>query len=168
MVSIKLEAPWESWRKKANALFGRDPDIIVGEVYELDGENAHYGVDIEVRNHEKFVALDRVLPSVKEFGNIKLAITLFDEENSAINPDVTLYETIFKGNPILDRVEDTVDHAGTHIGYCIFKPEVLDFFDDDTSSYNGKWHGLAQDIAKEVFDNDFRGVYFCTADAVNG
>ena len=164
MLSIKLEAPWYSWAKKAAKLFELDPDIIVGEVYELDGEDADYGIDIEVRNHEKFVALDRVLPSVKEFGNVRLIITLFDEENSNVNPDAALYETIFKGNPILDRVEDTVDHTGTHIGYVIFKPMVTQFFDDNLADYRGNWSGLAQDIAKDVFDNDFRGVYFCTTD----
>lgn len=164
MLSIKLEAPWYSWAKKAAKLFELDPDIIVGEVYELDGEDGDFGVDFEIRNHEKFVALDRVLPSVKEFGNVKLVITLFDEENSSVNPDATLYETIFKGNPILDRVEDTVDHTGTHIGYVIFKPTLTQFFDDNLADYRGNWSGLAQDIAKEVFDNNFRGVYFCTTD----
>ena len=164
MLSIKLEAPWYSWAKKAAKLFELDPDIIVGEVYELDGEDGDFGIDFEIRNHEKFVALDRVLPSVKEFGNVRLIITLFDEENSNVNPDAALYETIFKGNPILDRVEDTVDHTGTHIGYVIFKPMVTQFFDDNLADYRGNWSGLAQDIAKEVFDNNFRGVYFCTTD----
>ncbi len=164
MLNIKLEAPWYTWRKKAAALFEGDPDIIVGEVYEIDSEDVQFGVDIEVRNHEKFVALDRVLPSVKEFGNVKLAITLFDEENSAVNPDAALYETIFKGNPIFDRIEDTVDHTGTHIGYVVFKPVISQFFDDNLGDYHGNWSGLAQDIAEDVFDNDFRGVYFCTAD----
>ena len=164
MLSIKLEAPWYSWAKKAAKLFELDPDIIVGEVYELDGEDGDFGIDFEIRNHEKFVALDRVLPSVKEFGNVRLIITLFDEENSNVNPDAALYETIFKGNPILDRVEDTVDQTGTHIGYVIFKPTLTQFFDDNLADYRGNWSGLAQDIAKEVFDNNFRGVYFCTTD----
>ena len=168
MLNVKLEAPWYTWRKKAAALFEADPDIIVGEVYEIDNDDVQYGVDIEVRNHEKFAALDRVLPNVKEFGNVRLAITLFDEENSAVNPDAALYETIFKGNPILDRVEDTVDHTGTRIGYVIFKPVVKQFFDDNLMDYHGNWSGLAQDIANDVFDNDFRGVYFCTADLKEG
>ena len=163
MLNVKLEAPWFTWQKQAAKLFERDPDIIVGELYELDGD-CQYGIDIEVRDHEKFVALDRALPSVKEFGNIKVAITLFDEENASTNPDVTLYETIFRGNPILDRVEDKVDQTGTHIGYVIFKPEVLQFFDDNLQDINGNWSGLAQDIAGEVFDNGFRGVFFCTAE----
>lgn len=164
MLSIKLEAPWHTHAKKLKALFERDPDINVGEVYEIDDAEISYGVDISVRNHKKFIALDRALPSVKEFGNVKLAINLFDEENASINPDAALYETIFKNNPILDRVEDVVDHTGTHVGYVIFKPEVVQFFDDNLASYNGNWSGLAQDIAEEVFDNDFRGIFFCTAD----
>ena len=165
MLNVKLEAPWYTHAKKIKALFGRDPDIEVGEVYDLpEGSEAQYGLDIEVRNHEKFIALDRVMPEVKEFGNVKLAITLYDEENASINPDAALYETLFAGNPVLDRVEDKLDHTGTQVGYVIFKPEVLQFFDDDISSHKGLWSGLAQDIAQEVFENDFRGVYFCTAE----
>ena len=41
---------------------------------------------------------------------------------------------------------------------------ISQFFDDNLADYHGNWSGLAQDIAEDVFDNDFRGVYFCTAD----
>ena len=47
-----------------------------------------------------------------------------------------------------------------------FKPRVVQFFDDDISDFNGNWSGLAQDIAREVFGAEMRGVHFCTA-AVN-
>ena len=164
MVKVALEAPWYTYQKKVKALFERDKDIIVGDIYQPDGEDGAYALDIEVRNHEKFVALDRVLPDVIEFGNVRLNIVLFDEENSDINPDVVLYETIFKDNPIVKKIIDVVDPAGVHHGYVCVEPEVIQFFDDDLTDYKGNWSGLAQDIAREVFDNDFRGVFFCTAD----
>ena len=168
MLKVSLEAPWQTFAKKLKALFERDPQIKVSDVYEIDDDDVQYGIDIEIRNSEKYKALDRVLPSVKSFGGVSLAITLYDEENAGLNSDAALYETIFNGNPILKEVKDVVDHTGSHIGYVVFNPEVIQFFDDDLSSYNGKWSGLAQDIAKDVFDNDFRGVYFCTADVNEG
>ena len=164
MLKVSLEAPWQTFAKKLKVLFDRDPKIIVSDVYEVGDDDIQYGIDIEVRDHDKFVALDRVLPSVRTFGGVNLAITLYDEENSGVNPDVALYETIFKDNPILKEVRDVVDSTGTRIGYVIFNPEVMQFFDDNLVDYKGNWSGLAQDIAREVFDNDFRGVYFYTAD----
>ena len=165
MPNLKLEAPWYTFQKKIKALFEQDPEIKVSEIYQLEEGNADYCFDLEVKNHEKYLALNRVFPRVKEFGNVTLCIFLYDEENGHdINEAVTLYETIFKGNPIVKDVRSAVDHAGTMHGFVRFQPEVIQFHTDDISSYNGTWSGLAQDIAKEVFKDDFYGVHFCTAE----
>ena len=167
MLNLKLEAPWFTYQKKVKALLGQDPDIIVGEVNELTDGKTDYAFDIEVRNHEKFVALDRVMPEVVEFGNVTLGITLYDEENSVSTEDgIEIFTTIFKGNPLVEDVKDVVDFTGARHGFVVFKPQVVQFFDDDISDFNGNWSGLAQDIAREVFGAEMRGVHFCTA-AVN-
>jgi len=160
---MKIEAPWYEFGKKLHALFERDPDIIVSDVYETEDEKIPYGIDVEVLDHDKFVALDRVLPKVKTFGNVTLGITLFDEENSSeADIGIELFTTIFKDNPIVKDIKDVEDFTDTRHGYVRFRPEVIQFFADDISSYNGYWSGLAQDIAKEIFE-DARGIHFCTA-----
>ena len=165
MKKLTIESPWCTYRKKVNALFERDPEVIVGEVYEPDNGRTDYAFDIEVRNHEKFLALDRVLVKQKEFGNVTMAITLFDEENLKGEDDcIALYKEVFKGNPILRDVKEVVDFAGTRLGFVRFQPEVIQFHDDDTSDYSGNWNGLAEDIAREIFAGGYRGVSFCTAD----
>ena len=165
MMKLFIEAPWYTHQKKVKALFERDPDITVGQIYEPEDGDADFAFDIEVRNHEKFLALDRVLSKQKVFGNVNLAITLFDEENADGGDDlIALYETVFKDNPILKDVKDVLDPAGTRIGYIRFQPEVIQFPDDDTSDYNGNWNGLAEDIARVVFAEGYRGISFCTAD----
>ena len=157
------EAPWYTYRKKLNALFQEDPDIIVSDIYETEDGEVPFGIDIEVLDHEKFVALDRILPKVKTFGNVSVGITLFDEENTCdADIGLELFETIFKGNPIVKDFKDAVDLSGTRHGFVRFRPEVIHFFHDDISDYNGNWSGLAQDIAREVFE-DARGIHFCTA-----
>ena len=161
---LKLEAPWYSFANKLKVLFERDSDISVGDVVKLDGGEAQYCLNIDVRNHEKFLALDRALPSIKQFGNVKLAIVLYDEQNANAGSDAALYETIFKGNPILNDIKDVVDFTGARHVYVEFVPEVLQFFDDNLQDYNGNWSGIAEDIARDVFDNEVRGVHFCTAD----
>jgi hypothetical protein len=162
--NLKLEAPWYTYQKKVKALFDRDPEIKVGDIILPEDGRADYLFDIEVRNHEKFLALDRVFPKCVQFGNITLAINLYDEENDAGMDDVlALYETIFKGNPIVKDVRTSMDHTGAKHGFVRFQPEVIQFFDDDIYDYEGNWSGLAQDIAREVFAGETRGIHFCTA-----
>ena len=167
MADFKISPPWYTFRKKVNALFEADPDIFVGDVFpcdEGDEGNFDYIFDIEVRNHEKFIALDRTLPKVKEFGNVRLGILLYDEENGADDDPLELFKTIFKDNPAVKDVIALKDTAGFRHSFVRFMPEVVQFFNDDMSDASGNWSGLAQDIAREVFTDGARGVNFCTAD----
>ena len=164
MAKLKIEAPWYEFQKKVKALFQNDTDIYVGDIYQPEDGKTHYAFDIEVLNHKKFLALDRALPKTREFGNVSLGITLFDVENgSGVDDAITLYKTIFEGNPALKDFKEAVDFTGTKHGFVRFKPEVIQFFHDDISDYNGNWSGLAQDIAREVFTQAPAGIHFCTA-----
>ena len=53
MMNLKLEAPWYTWQKKVKALFGRDPEISIGEIVEPEEGGVDFLFDIEVRDHEK-------------------------------------------------------------------------------------------------------------------
>ena len=162
MITFNIEAPWYSFQKKVAAIFAGDPDVIVGDVYETDGDT-DYAFDIEFKNHEKFLAADRLLPGVKMFGKVALGIVLYDEENT-ITDTLGLFETLFRGNPNVRSVVRSVDQTGTEWQYVVFEPEVIQFSDDNLADYRGNWNGLAQDIAPEIFAENSRGVYFCTAD----
>lgn len=165
MMKLRIEAPWYTYQKKIKALFERDPEIMVCEVVESEKEDEDYCFSIEVKNHEKFIALDRLLPTIRVFGNVVLRIYLYDLENEAINnPTVNLYETLFKGNKIVKDIRTLTDVHGFGHSFVRFEPEVVQFFDDDISDYSGNWSGLAQDIAKEVFEGTNWEIGFCTAD----
>lgn len=163
MIKFNIEAPWYTFQKKVTALFANDPDIYVGDVYEPDNEDIDYAFDIEVRSHEKFVALDRVIPAKKQFGNVTLGIVLYDEENNDVHPGYELFNTIFKGNSIVKDLKTVTDRAGIDHVFVRFEPEVIQFYDDDLTDYNGNYNGLAEDIAREVF-GDAWAVNFCTVD----
>ena len=163
MIKLRLEAPWYTYQKKLAALFEQDPDVTVADIYEGDDDDADFVIDIEVSNHEKFVALDRVMPSYKTFGNVTVEINLYDEENLSANSEVELYKTIFKDNPIVQDITCLIDNVGVCHPYVCFKPEVIQFFDDDLTDVNGNYTGLAEDIAREVFEDNMRGINFCTA-----
>lgn len=165
-VKTKLQAPWYTYRNKLAAMFERDPDIKVLEIAENSDDRADYIVEIEVLDHGKFTALEKVLPRVKEFGGVKLGIILYDEKNGNYGEEMrVLYETLFEGNPIVDEICTETDFTGTEHTFICFKPEVIQFFADDTSDKNGNWSGLAQNIAREIFEGGFGGIHFCTAEA---
>lgn len=162
---VKLSAPWDTFQKMVKALFENDKDVNVGALLVDDGGKYNYILPIEVKNHEKYLALDRVMPACKTFGNIMVGIQIYDEENSITGSIGDLYKKLFEGNSILDSVIVTPDFAGTEHVYVQFAPEVVQFFDDDTSDYNGNWNGLAEDIAVEVFGEEMTSpfIHFCTA-----
>lgn len=171
MRKLSISAPWYEFQKKVKALFERDPQIIVGDIYEPEGGEVNYAFDIEVRNHEKFIALDRVIPGIKEFGNVTLGIVLYDEENvSAADLGIETYKAIFNGNPIVKDIRDVQDFAGVRHGFVRFDPalSLIQYQCDDTSSYDGRSTVLAQDVAKEIFEDKFLGIHFCTAGVNEG
>lgn len=163
MKSFKLEAPWCTYPKKVQALFSGDKDIVVRPLEpDYEGENeCDYCLVIEVKNHKKAVALERVMSDTVSFGNVIVRNMIFDEENSCASP-TELFETLFEGNPILKDCKNITDQAGVIHSYVRFQPEVIQFYDDDLTDYNGNWSGLAASIAKEVFKTT-TGINFCTA-----
>lgn len=160
MPYVNLEAPWDTYRKKLNALFEHDKDIEVCEFERIEDNN--YILDIYAKTHKKAMALEKVLPSCKTFGNMVVEIAIHDEENDKKENLTEVYETLFKGNPIVKDFKNATDPAGYSHGFVRFKPEVIQFFDDNLTDYNGNWNGLAEDIAREVFVRT-KGVNFCTA-----
>ena len=165
MVKVTLEAPWYTFQKKVKALFEQDPDIVVGDIYEPDNGKLNYAFDIEVSKHAKFVILDKLLPRIKNYGNVNLGIVLYDEEDATdAMSGLDMYKILFEGNHIVKDIKELTDPMGMKHGYVRFWPEVVQFYDDDISDYSGNWNGLAADIAWEVFENDTSGVNFCTAD----
>jgi len=157
-------APWYEYQKQIKALLERDPQITVGEVYEPEGHEVDFAFDIQVRNHEKFTALDDLLPAMKEYGNVTLGIEIFDEENTSATDDLAaIYKTLFRDNPIVQDIVVVPDHFGASQVYILFKPEVIQYYRDDMTDYNGLFSGLAQDIAREVFKGKTGNVHFCTA-----
>ncbi len=165
-MNTRLTPPWYIYQKQVKALFEHDPQIIVGEIYQQEN-GKDYAFDIEVRSHEKFLALDRMLIRFRLFGNVALTINLFDEENADGGAPIDICRALFDGNPIVESIEDIVDLAGTHHGFVVFAPKVVQYYADDLRDINGNETTLAQEIAREMF-KDMDGVNFCTGQVAVG
>lgn len=162
--STKIIAPWYTYQKKLNALFGEDSDIEVGAVELAAEPGVNYTIRLEVKNHEKFLALDRAISKRVQFGGVVLSVTPVDVSDGSGETVAELYRTIFDGNRIVKDIKEVSDFAGAPHGFIRFWPDVIQFPNDDTSDYNGNWSGLAMDIAREVFGECGAGIHFCTAD----
>ena len=156
---LNIIAPWETYNKKVKALFEGDPDIRVGGVYQVDDG---YAMDIRA-SEEKYNILAKVMPRSKTFGNVNLSIELFCRNANEGKRAIWEYKTLFSGNPAVKEIREVEDATGTMHAYIRFWPEVLQFPNDDTRDFRGLWSGLAQDIAREIFEGEDRGIHFGTA-----
>lgn len=159
MMNVKLEAPWERYRKMVDALFKADDKV---QVSDIESDDGGYVLSVLVYDHEKFLALDRALRKKVVFGNVTLHVDVYDMENEA-SDGLALFREVFRDNPIAQEIVSRKDRAGVDWDFVCFRPQVVQFFDDDLTDINGNFTGLAEDIAREVFAGNERGVNFCTA-----
>jgi hypothetical protein len=159
---LTLEAPWNTYRKMINALFEYDPEIEVGDVVDTIGiESVDYTIDIKIKNHRKFEALQKLLPVRKDFGSVKVAIYIYDMENNETN-DIEMFKDLFRDNPIVSNFEKVKLPDGSERNFVCFRPEVIQFYDDDISDCYRNYNGLAEDIARAVFGDRAGDVSFST------
>ena len=158
---LTLEAPWNTYRKMINALFEYDPEIEVGDVEVPNSRVIDYDIQINVKNHRKYEALQKLLPAQKEFGSVKVTIYIFDMENDEKN-DIEMFKDLFNDNPIVSNFEKIKLPDGSERSFVCFRPEVIQFYDDDISDCYGNYNGLAEDIARAVFGDRAGDVNFST------
>jgi len=152
---VGLSTPWVTYARKVNALFEKDPEILV------DYENEGPTLTIYVENAAKADALEQLLPASKEFGNVTLNIKVVPANSQT---KISLFRNAFAGNPIVNKVETTVEMApgAPQVNYVIFAREVVSFFNDDLGDYFGAESTLYEDLARDVFDLGEDGIFFCT------
>ena len=158
-----LSPPWYSYQRKVLALFGKDPEVRVRDLHQVD--ECNFTLFILVRNEGKAQAIRALLPRIVEVGGATITSRIFipvDECEVRLEmkgTDAQLLKEAFTGNPIFDRIE-TLRSDMSAWGYCIFRKEVLQFWDDDISNFYGLHTTLAETIALEILkDVDLQ---FCT------
>lgn len=159
---LTLEAPWNTYRKMINALFEYDPEIEVGDIVSATGfESADYVIEINTRNRRKFEALKKLLPVRKDFGSVEVVICIYYMENDKRN-DIEMFKDLFRDNPIVSNYEKVKLPDGSERNFVCFRPEVIQFYDDDISDCYRNYNGLAEDIARAVFGDRAGDVSFST------
>lgn len=155
---MKMSPPWWEYYRELFAMFGRDADI------KMNFDDELMVIKMWVDNQAKADALAKELPATKDFGNVKLKIEIIPSDKAASTAQ--LYKTIFNGNPVFsDAVEIDVEGL-PHCTYVMFKPEVVQFYNDNLCDAHGNITTLYQDIAKDIF-GETTGLYYCT-DKIKG
>ena len=152
--NIGLSAPWVTYYREIEALFGADPEITV-KYDELKGE-----IKLLVDNDDKAEAIAQLLPTEKTFGGVTIKVTVVTA-NSFRTASANVFRRAFEGNPAFSFME-TVDGVFTNpISYIVFANKVVQFFDDNLGDIHGIRSTLYENIASDIFA-EHEGICFCT------
>ena len=140
---VKLSPPWVEYVNELNALFGQDPEVTIA----YDGDAME--VKLLVKNPNKADALARILPLEKEYGNVKLKVTVVPG-----NADMTreqIYRAAFEGNPVFAQAVTVDGISSNSFTYVGFVREVVQYWNDNMADPHGNKSTLYQEIARDVF-----------------
>ena len=161
-VRMKISPPWVTVIHKIEALFGGDPQIVLTPNYE--GKDP--SIILSCNNGDKVTALQQILPSKFEFGNVALNIDIEGTPSDiAFRTKKDLFDTVFAGNPVYAYSVSPVDDGAYWFSmvYVVFKNCVVQFFNDNLDDCHGIISTLYQDIAKDILAGTaVNGVYFNT------
>lgn len=152
MENMKLSSPWQTFVNEVKALFEEDLDI------KIKYSEADYKLDIYCEDARKADALTQLLPTEKDFGNVKLKISVIPADVEITKAD--LFKDAFAGNPAVEYVTSYNTPFGK-VNYVVFRNKVVQFYNDQMDDINGNKSTLFQDIAGDVFGYD-HGVFYCT------
>ena len=153
-IEPKLSAPWHIFAEKMKKLFEGDKDITV----TCTDDNIHM-INVLVDSQDKYEALVKLLPTMKEFSNVKVLIDVVPSNKTKTKRE--LFETLFKDNPVFSTILTKMTPADIEATYVMFKPKVAKYYADNLSDPWGYNNELYADIAREVFD-DVDGIMFST------
>ena len=150
---VKLAAPWIVYANQVEAMFKEDPDV------KFEYDDAEKFITLRVNGDDKADALTQLLPAEQNFGGVVLTLRVIPA-NDTETTTMDLFRRAFGGNPIVSEFVSAETLWGT-LNFVVFKPKVVQYYDDNMMVLNGLKTTLYQDLAKEVFDGNSE-VFFCT------
>ena len=152
MNGVKISPPWITYYRELVELFKKDKEIFI----EFDEDKNV--IDVTTTKYEKSLALKKVLPEEKEFGNVKLKINVIYNEPKMT--EINAYQELSKNNPAF-KFTYVFPIDTSYIAYAMFAKEVVQYWNDDMSDPHGITNTLYENLARDVFVND-EGVIFST------
>lgn len=151
---VNLVTPWGEYFNQLEAFFKEDDGV------RVEYDNEAMAIKIYVEGDAKADALSKLLPTSKKFGNVEVKVNIIPA-NSLDTSRISLFRRALEGNKAVADIETVYGVSSNDFSFVIFEPEVVQYYNDDLSDFNGICSTLYQDLAKELFGEN-EGVYFCT------
>lgn len=159
MAMLGLVSPWIGLYREACAFFKHDKAVHV--IFDDENKTLSFYVD----DAEKAAALECLLPSVIEFGNVTVTIKVIPANGEAVDCSedkmVGLLNKAFKDNAAVIAIKHVHGFADFTANYVIFADEVVQYYTDDIGDYFGVNSTLYEDIARDLF-GPINGLFFST------
>lgn len=154
-----LSPPWITYYNEILKLFGDDPDVSA-----VTYNNVTHTINMYIDNAEKAYAIMRLLPTSKDFGKVVLKINVIPSNN--IVDSLELFKKAFEGNPVFSFTKES-SLPSAPFKFVVFKNKVVQFYNDNLQDINGNKTTLYEEIARDVFGENNKGIYFCTDESEN-
>lgn len=141
MGNVGLSSPWVRYAKRAEALFENDPDVVV------DFDNSNRRLTVLVNGGDKANAIESLMPSEMECGNVTLEIEVCPSNEEATEVDA--FRRAFAGNTAFVDVAEGYGPA-RDVNYALFMPDVVQVEEDDISEFDGLSTLTYAQLAKSV------------------
>lgn len=147
--NVGISSPWMTYYKKLVALFFDDPEL------EVKWNEDEKSIIIESTNTFKIMALEKLLEPTVTYGNVTITVKCLVKDGSEESV-ASIFRTAFAGNPHISEVIEQETMGCIDQTFVLFKPEVIQFFNDDLTDYYGNWNGLSEDIMRDVINKNLR------------
>lgn len=146
VAQFRVSPPWVTHIHYIEHIFGGDPDVTV------TSDEERREVKLLVNGQDKAGAIERLIKTNVQFGNEELKVTVVPSNDDSLASTV---RKAFAGNGavarIIDGSESPVPFYDDRV-FVLFKPEVVQFFNDNLTDFYGNENTLHYLVAREVFD----------------
>lgn len=155
---IGLSPPWDTYYSKLKYSVGVTPGVNVGALIPIN--DSLYIVVVTVDSVPVGLALATLLKQEMQFDEVKVMVFVQDQQGTQISPipgSLTAFEIAqlflesLTGNAYFDNVVVRPFAPGEpNAVYPVFKPEVIQFFDDNLADLYSNFNGVAADVFRDV------------------
>lgn len=148
---MRLSPPWVEYMRWIQAIYGKDEQV------EISFDEERCRLTLRVKDRYKADAIASLLPTQVQFGNVIMSISVVPANDNDV---ADAFNTAFRGNPAFGGIVNVLQNGG-NITYALFKPNVVQYYNDDISSCYGYATTTLENVAKQVF-KDVGDVRICS------
>lgn len=154
-----LSAPWYVFADTLTAIFENDESVNIS-VPKGDEEESVFEIVVSCDNAIKLAAIKKLVGESRDYGNVKLLITYFQEDAPMTKEDVV---AAFGDTGYFDKVVSASTPCGD-MNYIVMKKDVLQVYIDNTRDYYGNMNVVVAAAMEDIIQDSVKtnDVAICT------